>query len=1526
MSATNAVSARLIGAIFLERGLVTEEQLQAALAIQVESKEHLGEILVQHFGVSRIELASVLAEQWAELERANAGSAGPGSPSAEATSPQLRVVDEATGEQPESQGDQANDAAADSAHPRRPLGEILAEQGLVTDAELDRALETQRQGGEKLGEILVAQGSITRLQLASALADQWTALRKIRPPSTSEAQPSVPTPPPVAKETSSADVERLHEAISALEQRLRAAETITAREPWREEIKAATDGIQASVAEIEARVAASATREELEAVQGLRGTLDELTSRVDEIASPERDDDPELVRRVEAAAEAATAARSSLDGAFESLSLRLADVESRVHDRSDVTRLQEQLAGLAQHVSELGGEQSNSEVEELRHEVQRLTDEVSRRTTASSAPDPALANRVEKLTLRVEEIGNALKGFDGGKKSKVDDALREAMASIAARVEKLETGDTAGLQEIRNSLAELQARVPVDSPLAERLSRYGAGPDEINALTERIDEIEQQAKELTERAPAVDEHVGALAARLEALEGSTVGDELAALTGSVEQLAARPVPDPELPRRLDQIAGEVAQTAAATTEIGELRTRVEALATESGAMDAISAEVEAVRSQLGRLDELAGRLSALERDTGALEELRSSIASLAARPVADPDLVAQLHGRVEEVSAVVRDLDELRTGLSALGTRLDSVAERAAAAVPLDEMRALAGRLEGLESTSHADEIVALQRSVAELAARPAGDPATAARVEQLAREIEATAGVNPQLEALGARVGELARQAGAAAHTADQVEELRSQIDSLSTLNARVDAVEGAGAAIEGLRTRVEELADRRIPDSAQVDQIARRVDELSGLAGQMDGLRSRLDTVAAQISAPSEDVAELRRELDSLAQRIESFGLRGPETASGAAVEALAARVEELERGSQGRDHGTELAALREKVEQLASLPADDPALAGRVEELAGAVEEIASTKSQLDELRGRLDAAVDNSELAALRERVEQLTSRPAEDSALADRVEELAGAVEEIASTKSQLKKLRGRLEAATDDRELTALRKRVEQLASRPAEDPALAGALEEIASTKSQLEELRARLDAATDENELADLRERVVQLASRPAADPALAGAFEEIASIRSQLDDLRSKLDTATEDRELAALRDKVEELASRPAEDPALAGRVEQLAGAVEEVASTKSHLEELRARVDAVQEAGSADHVAELGSRLDALEHRFAGGESRDAGVEARVDELSARLSAVDALPTQLDAIGEQLAAQADAQAKAQAEYVTRTELTGLRDDVAEQLASVGRRLTEFGEDRRKGFKSLETRIDEIVATLGAETRAQREEIVERVAAVEHAAERRRSEIAELRTSGDLDEIRSELSALAARVDGGDAAATTALDALTAELEMRLEAEAARNAERIRATEEALQVGLSSLGERLTESEATYVEAGDALRQSIERLGEAIADDADEPTADVVPAVPPSSNGSFEPDVDGPLLAFVPNGEGYSLQELSGVTPVVGEPVLFPDRDGEFVVTRIGRSPLPRDRRPCAYLELRPTPLAAADRVP
>src|SRR6186997_3007847 len=120
MAAPQSLPSRLIGALFVERGLVSESQ-----------------ILVARFGVSRKELASVVADQWAKL----GGSSGP----------------------------------EDSASWRR-LGDIFVERGFVTQEELDEALERQRQTGERLGEALVAQGVISKFELAGALAEQMAAL------------------------------------------------------------------------------------------------------------------------------------------------------------------------------------------------------------------------------------------------------------------------------------------------------------------------------------------------------------------------------------------------------------------------------------------------------------------------------------------------------------------------------------------------------------------------------------------------------------------------------------------------------------------------------------------------------------------------------------------------------------------------------------------------------------------------------------------------------------------------------------------------------------------------------------------------------------------------------------------------------------------------------------------------------------------------------------------------------------------------------------------------------------------------------------------------------------------------------------------------------------------------------------------------------------------------------------------------------------------------------------------------------
>lgn len=137
MTAPQPLQSRLIGALFVDRGLVSESQIRIALEIQNETGQQLGQILVERFGVSRKELASVVAEQWAKL----GGSAGP----------------------------------EDTASWRR-LGDIFVDRGFVTQEELDQALARQRQTGERLGEALVAQGVISKFELAGALAEQMAAL------------------------------------------------------------------------------------------------------------------------------------------------------------------------------------------------------------------------------------------------------------------------------------------------------------------------------------------------------------------------------------------------------------------------------------------------------------------------------------------------------------------------------------------------------------------------------------------------------------------------------------------------------------------------------------------------------------------------------------------------------------------------------------------------------------------------------------------------------------------------------------------------------------------------------------------------------------------------------------------------------------------------------------------------------------------------------------------------------------------------------------------------------------------------------------------------------------------------------------------------------------------------------------------------------------------------------------------------------------------------------------------------------
>jgi hypothetical protein len=142
MDVAETLSARLIGTVFVERGLLSESQIRVALEIQRETGQQLGQILVERFGVSRQELASVVAEQWAEIGRSGSD------------------FDPATSES------------------WRRLGDIFVERGFVTPEQLEQALARQRETGERVGEALVAQGSISKFELAGALAEQAAAIEQ----------------------------------------------------------------------------------------------------------------------------------------------------------------------------------------------------------------------------------------------------------------------------------------------------------------------------------------------------------------------------------------------------------------------------------------------------------------------------------------------------------------------------------------------------------------------------------------------------------------------------------------------------------------------------------------------------------------------------------------------------------------------------------------------------------------------------------------------------------------------------------------------------------------------------------------------------------------------------------------------------------------------------------------------------------------------------------------------------------------------------------------------------------------------------------------------------------------------------------------------------------------------------------------------------------------------------------------------------------------------------------------------------
>jgi len=908
---SSAVSARLIGSIFVEKGLITEEQLEHALDVQRETGERLGEILVDRFSVERLDLAGALAEQWAEYERGGAGDelSSPEEP-ALAPAPVLRApgaVDPATAG-------------------KRPIGEIFVERGLVTASQLEQALEEQRKTGGRLGEILVATGKLSRLELASALADQWATFQKLRPPdepvetdaATIPGGKIMPTPEVVAP----APV--MNGAAAELANRI---ESLSARV---DELASANAGVSAIDQETLASTAAALT----DRIDQLEGTL---SSRDDHEVAELRTRLDEVLARLDAP-----------DAAVDDWRSELAEVAANLRTR--IERVEE-----------------SSSADRLTEVASRL-DGLTERVDSLPQPSEAWRDAIAELTGRLDALP-----LDSGD-------WRDAVRELGERLDVL----AGGSDDWRSGLAELAARV--DAVHDESIA---AGSDLFETLRKRVEHVEHDlaGQANVGAVPELGERIEALASRIDGLPAPSEEwrDAIAALETRFESL---PAPSEEWREQIAELQARLDAMPQPSDEwrheLAALRERLDSLPAPSEEwrdafaaletrFESLPAPSEEWREQIA---ELQARLDAMPQPSDEwrheLAALRERLDSLPAPSEEWRGQIAQLQDRLD---AMPQPSEEWRGEVEALRARLESLP------MPSDEWRHAVGELQD-----------ALGRQAIELQGLTArGDQHGSREVEEQLTErlgtLETTVAelcsLASSADALGARIGAVEERAAAISmHSAQEIELLRRQLGEFQAV--QTTAAESVAARIDDVAVRLRgelETAASALARTDAVDALATAVSETSETATALGEtvvrLERRLDESGAARTA---DLAALRARLEDVETRL------GHQLAGSEAIGDAHDRIDRVERLIEERS-GSEADARRADVDAVRIALTDRVAALEVAQAKRKDVRELASGLHQLER---RLDAreSVDEAATRAIEKTVRKGLSKLGEQMAEAE----------------------------------------------------------------------------------------------------------------------------------------------------------------------------------------------------------------------------------------------------------------------------------------------------------------------------------------------------------------------------------------------------------------------------------------------------------------------------------------------------------------------------------------------------------
>ncbi len=680
-----------VGAILYATGIVDAEKLAEARSRSLATGQPVGPVLVEMGAVTRLELASALADQWSD------------SPAMILPAPNARGADG----QPNGRGD-----VDDLKFAMRAL-EASVRAARVTDgsdASLDEVVRREIELAARVAALEAAMAQPVEVD-AAFLAEFQATVRR-----THEIEAALAgLAPAEALASFSAAVDEARELQIALAQLSERVDYTASRE--------ALDGVMGAVAELGARVdglAAGEAPPTVEEIAALRATVEGLAAR----PSGDPDRAESLAQRIEELA----AALPSLDVSDELGALRAQLEELAARPVSD--------EALHARVDELGRSvEALSVLAEASSGAEGLQDALA---GLSARLDEGLAGNAD-LAAAVAAVGERLDVTDGrlaDGTALLGELVTETRGALDALSSRVDDGGTAqaeaaeAIAELRETLTELAGRPAGDPGLPERvaglaerveaLSLDALGPAAAAAVADvagRLDELARAQLEETERLEALRSRIEEVRGELTQLAASQPGDN-----GLSDRLEETSLAIAELAARID--------SAASAEHVAELRGRLAELGSaglDEGTAERLAAIEESIR-ELGKDDGSDG-FAELQ---GRLDELAAAAEERVAVVLERVEALESAEGAV--VGAAAPEVDELRGEVSAVRSSVESVRE------------SLAAELERLASTWAAeretlkDRIAALADSSAAVAAdggaAPSAAPA-APEMAKLAREME---------------------------------------------------------------------------------------------------------------------------------------------------------------------------------------------------------------------------------------------------------------------------------------------------------------------------------------------------------------------------------------------------------------------------------------------------------------------------------------------------------------------------------------------------------------------------------------------------------------------------------------------------------------------------------------------------------------------------------------------------------------------------------------------------------------------